>query len=230
MKISCAAIAAIIAVASIVSIAPVDIVFTSAEAAEKKRHPGKRLYLRKTCMACHGKGGVRSIQDYPNIAGQPKKYLVKQIDDILSGKRIGGTDPTGAMRTAPMVGALVTAEDKLRITAEEIEQISDWLSSLPPAEPAALETPLGDKEVKAAKKLYRKKCRSCHGKNALKPLKGYPVIAGQRKAYIIAQINDVKNKLRTNGRIKTMFPMVRKLTDEQIDLLASYLSQIDRTK
>ena len=86
---------------------------SSAEAAEKKkkkRHPGKRFYMRKTCMACHGKGGIRSIQDYPNIAGQPKKYLAKQIKDILSGKRLGGIDKTGAMRTQPMVGALVTAD------------------------------------------------------------------------------------------------------------------------
>ncbi len=202
----------------------------AAEKKKKKRHPGKRLYLRKTCLACHGKGGIRSIQDYPNIAGQPKKYLAKQVKDILSGKRVGGIDATGAMRTQPMIGALVTAEGKNRITDDEIKDISDWLSGQPPAKPAALETPLSDAQVKDAKKLYKKKCRACHGKGALKPLKGYPVIAGQKKAYIIAQVNDVKNKIRKNGKIKTMFPQVKKLTDEQIDLLASYLSQIDRSK
>lgn len=207
---------------------------SSAEAAEKKkkkkRDPGKRLYMRKTCMACHGKGGVRSIQDYPNIAGQPKKYLAKQIKDILSGKRVGGTDKTGAMRTQPMVGALVTADGTVRISNDEIKKISAWLSKQPPAKPAETETPLSDKQTKAAKKLYKKKCKSCHGKNALKPLKGYPVIAGQKKAYIIAQVNDVKNKIRKNGKIKSMYPQVKKLTDEQIDLLASYLSQIERKK
>ncbi len=56
------------------------------------------------------------------------------------------------------------------------------------------------------------------------------MIAGQKKAYIIAQINDVKNKIRTNGKIKSMYPKVKKLSDKQIDLLASWLSAIDRTK
>lgn len=205
---------------------------STAEAAEKKkkRHPGKRLYLRRTCLACHGKGGVRSIQDYPNIAGQPEKYIVNQIKDILSGKRVGGIDPTGAMRTQPMIGALVTADGKMRITDEEIKQVANWLSEQPIAKPAETETPLDKAQVKKAKKLYKKKCRACHGKNAMKPLKNYPIIAGQKKAYIIAQVNDVKNKVRKNGKIKTMYPMVKKLKDEQIDLLASYISQIDPSK
>jgi len=197
---------------------------------KKKRHPGKRLYLRKTCLACHGKGGARSIQNYPNVAGQPEKYLTQQVKDILSGKRVGSKDENGAMRTSPMTGALITPEGEIRITDDEIAKISNWLSQQPPAKVKPLETPLSEAQIKAAQKLYKKKCRACHGKNALKPLKNYPIIAGQNRAYIIAQVNDVKNKIRRNGKIKSMYAMVKKLTDEQIDLLASYLSQIDRSK
>jgi cytochrome c553 len=219
----------------VISDLPIDPVSMSndayAEAAKKKkRHPGKRLYLRKSCLACHGKGGARSIQNYPNVSGQPEKYIVQQIKDILSGKRVGSKDENGAMRTAPMTGALITPEGKVRISDEEIKQIANWLSMQPPGKVKPLETPLSEDQVKAAKKLYKKKCRSCHGKGALKPLKNYPILAGQNKAYIIAQVNDVKNKIRKNRKIKSMYPMVKKLTDEQIDLLASYLSQIDRTK
>ena len=197
---------------------------------KKKRHPGKRLYMRKTCMACHGKGGSRPIQNYPAIAGQPEKYIVNQIKDILSGKRVGSNDENGNMRTAPMTGSLITPEGKVRISDDEIKKIANWLSMQPPAKVKPLETPLTEDQVNAAKKLYKKKCRICHGKGALKPLKNYPILAGQNKAYIIAQVTDVKNKVRKNGKIKTMYPMVKKLTAEQIDLLASYLSQIDRTK
>jgi len=197
---------------------------------KKKRHPGKRLYLRKTCLACHGKGGARSIQNYPNVAGQPAKYLAQQVKDILSGKRVGSKDENGAMRTSPMTGALITPEGEVRISDEDIAKIASWLSEQPPAKVKPLETPLSADQVKAAKKLYKKKCRACHGKGALKPLKNYPIIAGQNKAYIIAQVNDVKNKIRRNGKIKAMYGMVKKLNDEEIDLLASYLSQIDRSK
>ena len=201
-----------------------------AETAKKKRHPGKRLYMRKTCMACHGKGGARPIQNYPAISAQPEKYLARQIRDILSGKRVGSKDENGAMRTAPMTGSLITPEGKVRISDEEIGKIANWLSQQPPAKVKPLKTPLSDEQVAAAKKLYKKKCRTCHGKGALKPLKGYPVLAGQNRAYIAAQVKDVRDKIRKNGKIKIMYPMVKKLTDDQIDLLASYLSQIDRSK
>ncbi len=230
--ISTAVLASAFVAAPGLPINPVTMV-SSAHAEEpkkKKRHPGKRLYLRKSCLACHGKGGARAIQNYPNVSGQPEKYIAQQIKDILSGKRVGSHDENGAMRTAPMTGALITPEGKVRVSDDDIKKIANYLSLQPPGKVRPLETPLTDVQIKAAKKLYKKKCRACHGKGALKPLKNYPIIAGQNKAYLIAQINDVKNKIRKNGKIKSMYPMVRKLTDEQIDLLGSYLSQIDRSK
>ena len=197
---------------------------------KKKRHPGKRLYLRKSCMACHGKGGARPIQEYPALAGQSEKYLIGQVNDILSGKRVGSNDQTGAMRTSPMTGALITPEGEVRIKADEIAKIANWLSMQKPAKPKALDPAPTEEVLAAGQKLYKKKCRSCHGKGALKPLKGYPILAGMRKTYIIAQVNDVKNKIRKNGKIKVMVGVVKKLTDEQIDAVATYLSQIDRSK
>jgi len=63
----------------------------------------------------------------------------------------------------------------------------------------------------------------------LKPLKGYPIIAGQKRNYIITQINDIKAKARKNGKSKLMIAAVKKLSDDDIGALADYLSQIDRT-
>ena len=202
---------------------------TDAKVKKKKRNPAKRLYLRRTCIACHGKKGARAIQDYPNLAGQRADYMRKQVKDILKGKRTGGPDATGKPRSEGMRGALVSPEGKVRITNDEIKMISDWLAEQQPAKPKPLEKPLSDDQIKEAKSLYKKKCRACHGKDALKPLKGNPIIAGQKRNYIIAQVNDIKTKARKNGRSATMIPFVKKLTDEQITLLADYLSQIDRT-
>ncbi|MBF0250048.1 MAG: c-type cytochrome [Alphaproteobacteria bacterium] len=220
--------------AAVLVTAPVVVLDASpAAAAEEKakKHPGKTVYARNTCMACHGKDGKKSIQDYPNLAGQDKKYMISQIEDILSGKRTAGNDATGHPRTEGMRGALVTPEGTVRINAEQIEQVSDWLASMDPADPTPLETPLTDEQAKEGEKLYKKaKCQTCHGADGTKPLKGYPYIAGQKKAYIINQMNDVKNKIRDNGKIKTMYAFVKKMTDEEIDLLAAYLSQIDRNK
>lgn len=41
-----------------------------------------------TCTACHGANGIGTSSIYPNIAGQKKEYLVAQLKDFRSGKRV----------------------------------------------------------------------------------------------------------------------------------------------
>ncbi len=197
---------------------------------KKKKHPGKRLYRRMTCIACHGKDGKRAIQDYPNLAGQNKKYLIQQTMDIISGKRKGGMNAQNKPRAEAMRGSLVDPQGKVRVSKEQVEQIADWLAGLEPAKPKPA-ADLKPEDVKAGEKLYKKKrCRTCHGKEGKKPLKGYPYIAGQKASYIFNQMVDVRDKKRTNGKIKTMYTFVKKLKDDEIRQIAAYLSTIDRTK
>ncbi len=203
---------------------------TAAEAAKKKRDPGKRAYMRNTCIACHGRNGRGAMLDYPNLAGQDAKYMRAQIKDIMAGKRKGSPDPTGNPRSEGMRGALVTPEGEPRITAKQIKDIVAWLAKQKPAAPTPPEKPIAAERIKAGEKLYKKKCRSCHGKKAMKPLKGYPIIAGQKHAYLVTQMQDIKTKARTNGKSKLMLSTVKKLSDDDIAMLADYLSQIDRTK
>ncbi|MDV7341060.1 c-type cytochrome [Terasakiella sp. A23] len=236
MKTTSALIA--LGVISAIGIAPVQAASVKpfevavAEKTKKKKHPGRKVYRRKTCMACHGKGGVKAILDYPNIAGQNKKYLIKQIEDILSGKRVGSPDGSGKPRTEGMRGALVTAEGEMRISKQEIEDVADYLAGLAPAQPKAPKDPISVEDLEKGKKLYKKKkCQSCHGKDGKKPAnKAYPYVAGQKSAYIVAQMTDIKEKIRKNGKSKTMVPFVKKLSMEEMKLIADYLSQVDRSK
>lgn len=43
------------------------------------------------CAACHGVAGISPMGLYPNLAGQQKDYLKKQMNDFRSGAR---NDPT----------------------------------------------------------------------------------------------------------------------------------------
>ena len=53
---------------------------------------GKKLYQKSTCIGCHGKnGGNPTNSDWPNIAGQPSKYLYQQMIDIRDGNRNNGS-------------------------------------------------------------------------------------------------------------------------------------------
>ena len=207
------------------------VVATAAKPAKKKRHPGRKIYLRKgACAACHGRKGARGISYYPAIAGQDKKYMIQQIKDIMKEKRKGGIDKeTGHHRAASMRGALVSPDGKFRISDDDIALMADWLKDLTPAKPRTPETPIPAENIATGKKLF-KKCVSCHGKEGKKPLKGFPYVAGQKREYVFMQLIDIRDGNRKNGKSKLMLPFVKKLSNEQIAMISEYLSQIDRSK
>ena len=206
----------------------------AAPVVKKRKVSAKRLY--RVCSACHERPGRRNkpdkpaIQEYPSLYGQDAKYIENQVKDILSGKREGGIDANGNKRTAPMKGSLVTPDGKLRISPADIKVIAKWLSAKKPLEVAASAAPVSAELVEQGRAVYKKKnCRACHGKAGNKPLKGYPYLAGQKQAYLEAQILDIKSKARTNGKVKAMFPFVKKLSDDDIKAIAAYLSQEKRS-
>lgn len=81
---------------------------------------GAKLYAEKTCSACHGADGKKTLMpDYPKIAGQNVKYIEKQMADIKSGARANGN-------SAAMKGVMVIVSD------EEIKDIAAYLSKLKP--------------------------------------------------------------------------------------------------
>lgn len=79
---------------------------------------GAKLYLEKTCVACHGKDAKTPIlPEYPRLAGQSALYAERQILDIRSGARANGN-------TAAMKGILPLVNDA------EIHALALYLSSL----------------------------------------------------------------------------------------------------
>jgi cytochrome c len=81
---------------------------------------GAKLYAEKTCSACHGKDGKKTLMpDYPKIAGQNVKYIEKQMLDIKNGVRTNGN-------SAAMKGVMVI------VTEAEIKAIAEYVSKLKP--------------------------------------------------------------------------------------------------
>ena len=79
---------------------------------------GAKLYADKTCSACHGKDGKKTLMpDYPKIAGQNKAYIEKQMKDIKSGARANGN-------SAAMKGVMVIVND------EEIKALAEFVSQM----------------------------------------------------------------------------------------------------
>ena len=53
----------------------------------------------RICAACHGMKGISSNDLWPNLAGQKKGYLIKQIKEFRDGKRV---DPSMAPMVKPL--------------------------------------------------------------------------------------------------------------------------------
>ena len=67
-----------------------------------------------TCIACHGPKGISSNPLWPNLAGQKKEYLIKQIRAFKSGER----------KKAPMLPMVMS------LTEEDIKNLAAYYSSL----------------------------------------------------------------------------------------------------
>ncbi|MDB5884884.1 MAG: cytochrome c family protein [Polaromonas sp.] len=66
------------------------------------------------CAVCHGAQGIATLPNAPNLAGQPQLYLVEQLKNYRSGKRVHE----------------VMSVIAKPLTDQEIEDTSAWYASL----------------------------------------------------------------------------------------------------
>lgn len=187
---------------------------------------GEQLYKTKTCVACHGVKGARPIQSYPAIAGQNEKYVLTQLQDIKSGKRIASKDPvTGHPFTEGMQAVMHLLSD------EDLPKLAKFLAAQKPGKPKPLDpAPSQDDLAAGAAKFKQLGCVACHGADGKKTnVASYPVIAGLQRDYLVRQMTDMRDGVRVNGQSKLMLGIIKKADDPAIAAIATYLSQIDRS-
>jgi cytochrome c len=79
---------------------------------------GAALYAEKTCIACHGKDGKKTLTPaYPKVAGQNAAYIEAQMKDIKNGVRTNGS-------SAAMKGVMHLVSDA------EIKELALYISKL----------------------------------------------------------------------------------------------------
>jgi cytochrome c553 len=181
---------------------------------------GKQLYLTRTCVACHGRNGAKAIQSYPQLAGLDQGYLFQQMKDIAEGKRVSGPDARGFPRTEAMKAVMGV------VTYDELKTIAAWLATLPP--PPIVQ---GDatKIAQGAIAFANSGCPACHGDGGSKPLEGFPIVAGQKKDYLLLQIKEIRDGVRSNDKADLMKTVVEGLSDADAEAIAEYLSSTART-
>ena len=164
------------------------------------------------CGACHAADGNSAAPNFPKLAGQGERYLLKQLKDIKSGAR----------PIVEMTGLLdnLSDQDMADIAAFYARQ----QMSVGAADP---------KLVEAGQALFRggkldegmPACIGCHAPDGSGlAAAGFPKLAGQHATYVAKQLTDFREGNRTNdGESMIMRAIAAKLSNKDIEALSSYI-------
>ncbi|MDA0278841.1 MAG: c-type cytochrome [Proteobacteria bacterium] len=167
------------------------------------------------CGSCHGADGNSPLAMNPKLAGQSARYMVKQLQDFKSGARAGA----------------IMASMVLSLSDQDMEDIAAWYSSQQPTIQGA-----DPESIELAERLYRAgnseiavaACSACHsptGKGNAPA--GFPSLSGQHAEYTLQQLKDFRSGVRQNDGGEMMRTVVERLTDKELEALASYVSGLN---
>ncbi|QEW08217.1 c-type cytochrome [Nitrincola iocasae] len=163
------------------------------------------------CGACHGADGNSPMGTFPSLAGQNSRYLLKQMQDQLSGARV-----------IPEMTGLLDG-----FTERDLRDIAAYFSSqtITIGQTAADQLELGrsiyqagiaDKGVAA--------CAACHmpsgqGNNPAR----FPALSGQHPEYTALQLQKFSAEDRANDPNRMMRDIAVKLSDTEMSAVAQYI-------
>jgi cytochrome c553 len=164
------------------------------------------------CGACHNPDGNSVAPNFPKLAGQGERYLLKQLKDIKSGAR----------PVLEMTGMLDALND------QDLADIAAYFASQKMSVGAA-----DPKLVERGEALFRggkldegmPACTGCHSPNGAGiAAASYPHLGGQHAQYVAKQLTDFREGNRTNdGDNMIMRSIAAKLSNKDIEALSSYI-------
>jgi cytochrome c553 len=174
---------------------------------------GSRLYA--PCVVCHQPNAWGSPDGaIPNLAGQQKRYLEKQLAVFRSGARVDT-----AMQ---VVAAHPTFDDQHTIIA-----LASYLSDLD-ANPNPVKG--SGEHLRVGQELYAHICAACHGADGRGEAGNrVPRIAGQHYPYLKRQI-EAAASLHKDLAPPEMTSALRSMRPQEKDALADYISRLGNTE
>lgn len=199
---------------------------------------GKNIFMNgkgdtvPACTSCHGENGLgNDAMGTPRLAGQGYAFIVKQLKDFATDKR---EDTTMYIMNANAKG----------LTEAEMRDLAAYVNGLDkdPASSASDMALMTDMEIPVGVRYLGKglaqhgapdrgipACHSCHGFNGRGAAPLYPVIGGQRYPYLISQLKKWRDGSRANDPMSQMQIVARKMTDEDIHNVATFLTSAPNT-
>jgi cytochrome c553 len=164
------------------------------------------------CGACHGADGNSAAPNFPKLADLGERYLLKQLNDIKSGKR----------PIVEMTGQLDNMSE------QDLADIAAFFAS------QQMTIGMADPDtVELGQKLYRggkldegmPACTGCHSPDGSgNALAGFPRLGGQHAQYTAKQLTDFREGYRTNdGDSMIMRSIAARLSNRDIAAISSYI-------
>ena len=182
---------------------------TEALALKPDAEAGAKIW--KLCAACHREDGFgRQQGEFPSIAGQHQDFIVKQLLDVQSKKRINPTMyPFTDMQT---LGGL-----------QGIVNIAAFTAALP-SNPEPVTGP--GTHLALGETLYASKCFICHGRDGQGNAELlYPRVTNQHYPYLVRELIWIRDKIRKNSD-PVMVGLLQDLSDSDIRAIGDYLSRL----
>ena len=169
---------------------------------------GKKIY--SICAVCHEPEGWGDKQGYyPQIAGQLRGVIVKQMADIRAGNR---DNPTMLPFTSRNI-----------LSIQDIADVAAYLEQIPMNPHNGIGP--GD-NLKHGEKLYRKYCTDCHGTQGEGNIEdNMPLIQGQHYAYLMRQFEWIRTNKRRNAD-REMVEQIEGFSESDISAIMDYVSRM----
>jgi cytochrome c553 len=170
---------------------------------------GRSIY--KNCAVCHMPEGWGTPNGaYPQIAGQHRRVVIKQLADIRAKNR---DNPSMYPFAIPQEIGGVQAIADVALYTENLKMTTATGKG-------------SGKDLAHGERLYRDHCAECHGKQGEgRAEEAYPLIQGQHYRYLLRQLNWIQNGKRRNAN-RQMAKLIRDFEQRDFEALADYVSRM----
>jgi cytochrome c553 len=196
---------------------PVSQVAWTAQVIDRLNHPnvknGSEL-AASTCAGCHGERGMSPDPQFPNMAGQSAFAIYKQLHDFKSGARAND-----------LMASVVQGLDD-----EQMADVGGHFAALARGTLDPQSATVDDPDIirlveRGDPSRGLPACASCHGARAGGPIET-PTLTGQRKDYLLAQLQAYASAGRHNDIYARMRVIASKLTPGEVERIAHYYASL----